>query len=892
MIQIDCQTLLETADDTVATPDLVSGHYLRVFNNLFCNTREMPLWKLLHHMYSYPVGSVLQAIVLRFTQQPSSGLRYLTQFVDLLLHRSQLQAQMAADIWIPINLVNRVTSYVPKDSVQSPFETGDFLVDAFNFFKTIEAKMQAFITKQVSFLSLDLAKALISDLSAVLRHVIHADASFVDAMTPADFTFSRDATPEDRAIFVEFAWRFNLCKKCITQGRMEIRVQGVESMQEDLVTVYQRCIGHQGFKTLHMLPQYLSELILSSKLVDYIVGVESHPQLITRSKNIVGFLMVTGKYTNAQTDLIWQAVSLSQDSRTIDAVLDLVAGIQGIVDDCMQLLYFYQKFIDLPLRYFDGKMLNHCKALHGLLVKKWNDKQGYGTKLAMPPYRLCLRLIREALADASLPLHRKREIYQSATEELRLLMNNGPSDTDTSAIYEECIADISGRTPHATGSMAALSVFLDHNSEDDIHHLANTFEFSVHIIDEFSSFTNSEMTRSTSPQEPNDALAIRLSLLQKFIIHDPETISPGLLQKLWACMLGEQALNDSARENAWAMLANASSKLAFPGFCKRNSFLDRCINTQLPKLNPRFFTWGVLNFAEKVMQYESRCSDPSELQEGDGFRLPGLELLWHLSLVVPNPIIGSKAIGLLVRSYVDGSDAQRDRGSVIDGSHDARVVERCIAQLQRAASRLKVLSDGLASSEDDSMVIVPSEHDVLVEKLCFARSLSILKEFMQGIRSQLPESPASLSKSQSPYSVNGETMSIHVQVYNGGSSTGIKKVDMGDLATFGEFTMRLIKLTGFSKLTVIVGGGRVDQINWKESSLRDLKLDQKGLIIVKKAPGAESVREPVPTTVLRPLEFEVMKHFHELYDLLGMEEQLARDVRLQTLNFLTMAQFI
>jgi len=881
MMQIDCQTLLENVDDTVATPDLISGPYLRVFLMMFSNIREIPLWKLLYNAYSYSAGSILQAVVLRFIDHPSSGLQYLTQFIDLLLGRSQHQPQMAADLWMPVNMAHRVTMYLPKDPAHSSSEISDFIAEAFTLFKTIEAKMQAFITKQVSFLSLDLAKALMSELSAVLRHVIYADPAYIDAMTPTDFQFSHDASADDRAMFVEFAWRFNLCKKCITQGRMEIRVQGVESMQEDLVTVYQRCIVPQGFKTLHMLPEYLSELIMSSKLVDYIVGVESHPQLITRSKNIVGFLMVTGKYTDSQTDLIWQAVSLSQDSRTIDAVLELVSGIQSIVDDCTQLLYFYQKLLDLPLRYFDGRMLGHCKTLNGILVKKWNDKQGYGTKLTMPPYRLSLRLTREALADASLAPQRKREIYHSAMEELRTLIGNGPSDTDTSAIYEECIAHISGRTPYATGSMAALSVFLDHNSEDDIHHLANSFDFSAHIIDEFSSFTNSEMTRSANAQESNDALGIRLALLQKFIIHEPETISPDLSQKLWNCMLGEQSLGDGARESAWAMLANAASKLACSGLCTRNSFFDRCINKQFSKLNPRFFTRGVLAFAEKVVQYESQRSD-SEPQEEKGPSLPGIELLWHLSLVVPHPTIGSKAIGMLVKAYLDASDVQRNRSSVIEGSHDAKLVERCIAQLHRAASRLKTLSDGLSSSEDDSMVIVPSEHDVSVEKLCFARSLLIFKEFMQGMRSQLPDSPASLSKSHSPYSVNGETLSIQVQIYNGGSSTGIKKVDMGDLSTFGDFMTRLIKLTGFSKLTVIVGGGRVDQTSWKDSSLRDLKLDQKGLIIVQKAPGAESICEPVPTTGLRPLEAEVMKHFHELYDLLGMEEQLAKDVRLQT----------
>ena len=149
---------------------------------------------------------------------------------------------------------------------------------------------------------------------------------------------------------------------------------------------------------------------------------------------------------------------------------------------------------------------------------------------------------------------------------------------------------------------------------------------------------------------------------------------------------------------------------------------------------------------------------------------------------------------------------------------------------------------------------------------------------MHGIRSQLPGSPAS-SKSQSPYSINGESVSISYQLYSGRSSTGIKKIEIGDLATFGDFIARLVKLTGFSKFILIMGGGKVDQEAYQDTTLRDLKLHKKGLILVKKAPDAEIVREDVGNTGLRPLETEVMKHFHELYGLLGVDQQLGQDVR-------------
>ena len=874
MVQIDCQTLRENAEDTVATPDLVSPLYLRTISYSLYNHRDLPLWKMLHSVYSYPVMATIQAVVTRITQPPSCAFQCLSQYVSLLLDRSQNHSSMVADVWQPVNIANRVTQCFPRGRVPSlPTGNKAIVTEAFHFFESIQTKLEAFITKQVSSLSLELTKNLISELASILRNVMLADESFVDRMKPANFDWPRHTTLEERALFIEFFWKFGLCKKCITQGRMEIRVQGIDTMQEDLVCVYQRYIATNGFETLHMIPQYLSESILENKLVDYIVGVESHPQLISRSKNILGFLVVTGKYTKAESDLVWRTVCLSPDSRTIDAVLDMLSGILNIMQ-LPQLLYLYEKLIGLPIRYFDGRMLAYCKSLRDCMVRKWIEREAtLGRKLDVRPYRLYLRLMREGIADSSLTLPRQREIYQSASEELRYLMQNGPSELDTTAIYEECVADISDRSPFASGSVTALNIFLECDNGDKIESLATKSSFSALMIDEFSSFLGQEVAKTAYVQGFHDILDVRLSVLQRIITCIPETLSPDLSQKLWDGMVGEKALSDHARDTAWQMLANglANSRLG-------NPFFDRCIQKELPELNPRFLTWGVLHFAERVFRYEAQSYEPINERQAGGLGLPGTELLWHICLVEPDPAIASKAITMLVKAYLDSSDARRTSSATLDGSDDAKLVERCIQQLNQAASKLKKLGEGTSGSEDESMVIVPSEHDVLSERIFFTRSLYILKEFMHGIRSQLPGSPAS-SKSQSPYSINGESVSISYQLYSGRSSTGIKKIEIGDLATFGDFIARLVKLTGFSKFILIMGGGKVDQEAYQDTTLRDLKLHKKGLILVKKAPDAEIVREDVGNTGLRPLETEVMKHFHELYGLLGVDQQLGQDVR-------------
>ena len=876
MVQIDCQTLCENAEDTVASPDLVSPLYLRMISFMLFNQRDLPLWKMLHSVYSYPVIATVQTLVTRFTQPPSCAFQCLSQYVNLLLDRSQSHSSMVADVWQPINIANRVAQCFPRGRVQTlSLGMKAVVAEAFHFFETTQTKVEAFITKQVSSLSLDLTKGLITELSSILRHVILADESYVEFMKPSNFNWPRHSTLEERALFIEFAWKFGLCKKCITQGRMEIRVQGIDTMQEDLVCVYQRYIGTNGFENLHMTPQYLSESILDSKLVDYIVGVESHPQLISRSKNILGFLVVTGKYTKAESDLVWRTVCLSPDSRTIDAVLDMVSGILNIMH-LPQLLYLCEKLIGLPIRYFDGRMLTYCKSLRDVMVKKWIEKEGtYGRKLDVRPYRLYLRLIREAIADTSLTQPRQREIYQSASEELRYLMHSGPSELDTTTIYEECVADVSDRSPFASGSVAALNILLEYDHGNKIESLAAKSSFPTLMINEFSSFLRQEMAKTAYVQGFHDTLDVRLSVLQRIITCVPETLSPDLAQKLWDSMVGEKALDDHARDAAWQMLANglANSRV-------ENPFFDRCIQKQLPELNPRFLTWGVLRFAEKVFRYEAQSYETLETGQAGGLGLPGTELLWHICLVEPNSAIASKAIAMLVKAYLDSSDARKISSTTINGSNDAKLVERCIQQLNRAASKLKKLNEGTSGSEDDSMVIVPSEQDLSSEKIFFTRSLYILKEFMHGIRSQLPGSPASSSKSQSPYSINGENILISYQLYSGGSSTGIKKIEIGDLATLGDFIARLVKLTGFSKFILIVGGGKMDQEAYHDTTLRELKIHKKGLILVKKAPGAEMVREDVGATGLRPLEAEVMKHFHELYDLLGIDQQLGQDVRI------------
>ena len=877
MVQIDCQTLNECAVDTHVTPDLVSTRYLSSLGII--TATGAPFWKSLYDSCHYDSKPTVTAIITRFSNPPSNGLQHLSQIIKELLGRSQTNPSLAQKIWIPLRIVNQMM-YHHNSLLESKDETHKNLLkslhhlpsEAYGIFQIIDATLQDFISKQVSVLSLDTSQTLVQQLSSLLSSIAIADDYLTESTLRSKLGLRQDFDQSDGPLIVELAWKFELLKKCILEGRMEIRVQGVDSMQSELVNVYNKYVTRTKAHKDHPVAQYLSTFMLDNKLVEYFVGIESHPQLISRCGNIIGFLVITYRYTEAESDAIWKAVTTSQDSRTVDAILLMLNSFANI-SPYSNLLYLTRKLNELPLEAFDSSMMHYGAQLLDWLRLKWKDLRT-DAKMDTPPYHLCIRLIRQAAAEKYLPYHRTREIHIFALSELLSLLALGPSDVDRRTIYEQCVKDVSSRTPFATGSVSAINALLGQNPEEDIRMLANDWDLTNLIIQEFAQATHAEPLSPSTPRTTDEGLTVRLELLQSIIIHISDTITPEAGQRLWDVMLGHETVSDRARHIAWTILGKATRNCV-----QRNSFIDRCVRDYLPQLNPHLITTTCLSFVHQVIQYESRLANLM-LDEQHSIGALGGELLWHLSLVAPIGGIELQAIHMLVALYLDFHRTQHTTQAALE-SMQIDIVERCIRQLKIAASKLKAYSDGTSSGEDEPMVVVASEEEINVQRITFTRLLLILKEFVQGVRSRPRYSPPphrSLHQQFNLHDIKGDRIQIRYQSFSGGTNTGIHSIELGDLETIEDLSHRLIALTGFSKFTAIAGGHKLDLATNSHFTLRETKFDQKGLLIVKKVNETDSV-DFAPAPGLRPLELEVMKNFREMYQLLGMEERLAMEVR-------------
>lgn len=880
MAQIDSQTLHECAADTNVTSDLVSHRYLTTLTAIISPTGSN-IWKALYDFCHFNSRPMVTAIIVRFAGRPETGVKCVSEIVKGLLDRLQSTPSLTQRLWAPLTVVNRILHHHNslleinnEMSNSSPQTLHNVPFEAYDLFQAVDATLQSFVSKQVSALSLDTCQNLVQQLSGLLISIAVADEDLNALRLRERLGLGQVFDNNLGPAIVELAWKFQLLKKCILEGRMEIRVQGVETMQLELVAVYNKYVQRNNPHKDHPVAQYLSDFMLANKLVEYFVGVESHPQLISRCGNIIGFLVITSRYSEAESDAIWKAVTTSPDPRIVDAILHMLMSFFNI-SPYETLLYLSTKLIEVALEAYDNTMIFYGRGLLDNLRRTWKEKRPEGS-LDMPPYNLCIRLIRQSAAENSLPFHRTREIHGFALAELQSLLNLGPSDSDRRIIYEDCIKDISLRTAYATGSFSAINALLAQNPEGDIRMLADESDLTSLVIDDFAHVIDVERSLSSTSRTLDESLTVRLELLQSIIVHIPNTITAEAGRRLWEVMLGEEALHDRARQSAWNMLSKAIR------ICqKRNSFIDRCIGDYLPNLESRFITAGCLLFVQQVTHYESRLShlrhDTQEIKSGP----VASELLWHISLVAPSGGIELDAIHMLVALCLDSPKATHMLSATLEVMQ-IDVVKRCIGQLTAAASKLKSFSDGTSSGEDEPMVVVASDEEVNSSRTAFTRSLLILKEFVQGVRSRPRYSPPPSKKPQLPTDVRdikGESFQIRYQSFSGGTNTGIHSIEIGDLETIEDLSQRLVALTGFSKFTAIAGGQKLDLANNSNTTLREMKFDQKGLLIVKKAHSANSPSDfMAPTPQFRPLELEILENFPDLYQLLNTEEKLAKEV--------------
>ncbi|WEW57864.1 ubiquitin carboxyl-terminal hydrolase [Emydomyces testavorans] len=885
-IQLDTTILRDYIENPDCPLDLISKTYWNPLSWIL-QIERTPFFKSMEKEYNPETANLLASIHDSICRPELNTFQHVSEFaksiLEVLPQWSALAPHFVHALFVAQNLVESACERTKLGGDEKLLKSQSFtetIGQVYEFFCSIDLTYQSLIAKKAAWITGDISDSILRSIGSTYSNICAFDQKLgVKIAQDLGIEYPEGTNPTDYSQILHFGWKFKVLKKYITDGRMELRVLGVDAMQQDLVSVWKSSISGNPAGVDYPITRFLVKFLRDNKVVDYIVGVDSHPQLVSRSGNIVGFLVVTGTYVDHDTDIIWNTVTESHDPRTVSEVLSMLTRTFNMhLQGSPALLYLCTKLIELPLNRFDARMVDYCEQLLSNFRVRYgergrSDSPDY-TAVDIVPLRLCVRLIREITSVQEFPPEQMSSIQKFASRHLFLLIEHGINDHDKMDLFRQCIQDISEMNEFTVGSINALVALISPFDTQDLRRLALEFDFTSLIVAELAHALDSESSGFTEPDLSRD-LAPRIQLLQRIIDKVPETITADLADKLWDSLFSSKKIGDRNRSFAWDILSRCASRCG-----KQNPFLERCMNEYLPRVLPDDFTTDILSFAEQAVSYDIRFYDGPIIEEGDVIAVPGMDRIWHIILTAPAAEIGTKAINFAIEIYLDHLLIRKAPKSAAEATH-VSLVERCVDQLRAAANKLKAFTDGTTSGEDEPMVIIPSINEAQVEELKFSRSLLFLRQLLHGLRTRPQYTPPQGSPPVLPLrneEMRGEVVQVSYQAFNGTSQTQIRTLRTGDLSTLSELSQRLARLTGFSKFSLITGGRFLDLVTNGNRTLRELKVPSSGLLIVRKASDALEMSLRGRRQSLTLVDSEVLKHFDDLYELLSLDERLSKEI--------------
>ncbi|KAI5299306.1 Phosphoacetylglucosamine Mutase, partial [Ascosphaera pollenicola] len=731
-------------------------------------------------------------------------------------------------------------------------ETRSMLEEAYAFYRTVDVAYQTYIAKKSSSMTSDSNEVLFKLIGNVYEACAKMMPDFaLDIAQALEIDVPQDTETELMPALIRTRWRLQVLKKQIMEGRMELRVNGIDTMQADLVTLFRRYIVDVVDGAENPIIRSTVHFIKSSKMLEYIVGIDSHEQLISRGPNIVGFLIVADAYTDEDTDTLWHAVTDGQDSRVVPDVLKMLTQTFSYHQSSHALLYLCQKLLELPLHRFDLTMTDYCDKLLVNIKEKAiqshapDDDETRSQALAIP-FQLCVRLIRETPTVPELTPEQKSWLQQFASKHLASLLEMGLHDDLKIGMYKECIKDISACNDFALGSIRAVYALLRAAYQADITRLIDDFDLTRLVVNNLGKFCDS-VPAENPPAQLLIELYSRIQLLNFIIEQYPQSLSADLCGFFWRKVFESSTLDDRFKNLVWDMLTRVAATAVQSQ--ERNTFLERIFRDYLPTVTPERYTSNVLNLTTQSVIYGMTHDSTGTPAPGEVIAFPGMDQLWHIISTALPHTIEQQAIDRAIELYLDHPLLLNFDIKSVQATHIA-LVNRCINEITAAASRLKeAFSRDMRLNDDDDD---QNEKELAADELRFSRHLLFLRQLIRGLKSRPQYSAGRRQSPELPPDEGtecGQVLDINYQAYNGSARSSVQTLRMSENCTAQQLLEKLKKVTGFTSFTTVMSGGKVNWDALSGQTVRDAGFGQSGLLMISKHPDTPTVPDSIEVEV-------------------------------------------
>lgn len=875
LMEVDADALERWSADA-NPPIVVSCKHIRHIY-LVLRTEKISVLLLLERDYGADLRGMTFQLMAEFVR--AEGIKSLFGFAEMIRGEAASNVPQSVAVWIA-QLLDVLGWLLPDIMELEPnLDRSEFNQDVLQFFRAYNADLQ--VPSRV--LDHAHAKDMIHTMSCLLQDLCIWDGAIAAKLADQTLDFRDPDSPvtpilpdsrtseanatylQDPAIFpalVMNAWKFKLLRKYVVKGRMELRVMSIGTMDNALVEIWKE-YNQSPLGASHPVMQYLAEFLLHERVTDYIISVDSHPQLISRSGNVVGFLVVTHRYSKNQTDVIWNTVSNSPDPRVVSATMTMLRNIFGLMD-IPELLYLCTKLYELPIESYNLDIVRFLRELTGRIQQKYPDWSEVEHQAR--PWNVVVRLLQDTSPgkDAGKSFY---SMHNEAYEQLHSIASSiGPVERHD--ICRRCAAEIASRSSKATGSVRAIYVVLTCMLHlRDGRFFTENPEISRQIIEETCAFVK-EVDDITATQA--HALQYRLELLSFIISHASDAIPADIYQDMWDHLIGKYAQTNQLRDMAWSKFLEASRYNA------GSSFFQQLVTSYVPNLEPQYYTVGLYDFvaAFKFPKLKRIVTTP----EGDRelLQIRGADLLWSMVLSAPPHTIEDHAAKLLASRYLELGTEPDVALEEVEAAHVA-LVEQCMQEL---SSAYQVLRGRIAPREDDQMDVALSEPTRQQNERRFTRTIIFLKGLLISIRTRKEFSHERRSDSKVdpsdldlPY---GDAVEIR---YQAPMIQEKQSILVGSENTLIDLHSRLCQATGYSKINLFARGAKLKLDEKGHQTIADLGLGST-FLLVQKAPGSE-VTQPMtePSRHCSVFERSLVDRFEELFGYMDGNDSISQVVR-------------
>ncbi|KAI0386269.1 hypothetical protein F5Y04DRAFT_243745 [Hypomontagnella monticulosa] len=876
LLAVDCRTLIHTAEKEGGDFDLVSPGFLRLFG-MVTNKDDNQLGNgyafANNSAYSEPLN-ILQANcdgllgqLSRFTELLTGNLsQFPKKVMDNLVGISCLMESLVRDSYKKQVYPGTSTPLVLDRSRKN-------LVFGLSFFATVSDALDVVIEKSTNHLGSDTALNLITSLTNVFKYGLLGNTAEATQLVQNHRQQHPDLLDRYTNDALPLEWRMRVFCNLVRSRQMQLRVTAATQLCEDLVLQWRTYVDRQevGDQNPYLVfLQYLSSYLVGTGIVDYLLGPTCHPEITQASFNIVGFLAVTKTYSPAQTELLWQTLTSTQDPRISDAIVRMMSKVVNLLD-IDSLCYMCEKFYDLPIGSFSSCMRDFFDNITKQIQDKTQIHNEYEF-VPLAPYKICVRLLQESSVYTSQGSVAYPDVHTFALSKFSALLHSGPDEDGRQSMCIGCVHDIAAKTRTTSGSLQVLSTLVANIPA--LHTLISEHDLTRLLVDELESTISYANVVGFSPVYANPIGHARRRIISMIIMNHGSSIDSELGRRLWDLLVGNGAACQDDRKAAWDDLNMALKRSRFD-----NPFLNACLREYLPGLPSSCYCAGSLAFVREAIIPLANDINGMILDDEDSLKSAGLELLWQMVLTAPSHTIEEAAITTLVDDiYVDS------KSIVSYPLHRARkvhfaLVQRCLQQLKDAAQTLKGFSNGILNEDGQLTKVVTTNGERRGQELQFTRSLQVLIALLKALQTR-PHFAAPDLRSlmlQAPSPVDGDPADLKYQSFDGDSQTDIVPLDIGLRNTAASLLASLREATGFDNYRLYYRG---QPLAPSESaickSIEELDI-KNGLILVRKESGiATSPRHIKPGA--SPLDIEILGHFKDLWGYLSMEEKLAREI--------------